>query len=188
MFESIKENIIQQCRRYNAECEIKEYYLSQWPADWPFCGYGGIYVILNESEEVIYIGETTDFGRRLSQHFSGDSNNKVKCNHDWLNPYCILAVKLQDNSLRLTIEERLISFYDPMYNKKKVFKAKYQVKTTEQIIPNSSSNNEESRRKISRYRELRKMVDVLRKDVMYKSFIRELIDDCKIGKPEIVFD
>lgn len=190
MFESIKENIIQQCRRYNAECEIKEYYLSQWPADWPFCGYGGIYVILNESEEVIYIGETTDFGRRLSQHFSGDSNNKVKCNHDWLNPYCILVVKLQDNSLRLTIEERLISFYDPMYNKKKVFKAKYQVKTTEQIIPNSSSNYEEFRRKISRYIEIQRLVNMLRKGLKFKSFVKIIIEGCKFGIPEeeFVFD
>lgn len=57
-------------------------------------------------------------------------------------------------------------------------------------IPNNIGFNEEFERKISRYRELRKMVDVLRKDVMYKSFICELIDDCKTGKPdvEIVFD
>jgi hypothetical protein len=74
-----------------------------------------------------------------------------------------------------------------MYNKKKVFKAKYKVKTTEQIIPNSSSNNEESRRKISRYIEIQRLVNMLRKGLKFKSFVKIIIEHMKNGKYEDFF-
>ncbi len=57
-------------------------------------------------------------------------------------------------------------------------------------ISNNESFDEEHKRKIQRYQDLKKMVKALREDMAYKSFICELIEDCKIVKPniEIIFD
>lgn len=128
MYESIKENIIQQCQRYNTECEIQVYFFNvvgeklHWTEDkWPFCGHAGVYLVINSHNDVIYIGEAKEIGNRLSDHFVGDADNCVVSKDNWLNPACVIVVKMPDDrkAFRKTLEEELYYIYYPtgkLYN------------------------------------------------------------------------
>jgi hypothetical protein len=116
-------NIKLLCQKYNSTCEITEYDLNDWPNPWPYCGCAGVYLVVNDHNEVIYVGEAAELGRRLSDHFVGDADNRVICKDGWNNPSCIIAVKMPDDrkAFRKTLEEELINLYWPtgkLYNVK----------------------------------------------------------------------
>ena len=120
----IKENIKLLCQKYNSTgCEITEYHLNDWPNPWPYCGCAGVYIVVNDRNVVIYVGEAAELGRRLSDHFVGDADNRVICKDGWENPSCIIVVKMPDDrkAFRKTLEEELINIYWPtgkLYNVK----------------------------------------------------------------------
>lgn len=91
-----------------------------WPKQWQFCGNSGIYLFINEDNDVIYIGETTHFGNRFGSYFSND-NGKCYLKHQWnLIPKYVIPIKVPDDSSfeRLALEEYLIKLTKPGENKR----------------------------------------------------------------------
>lgn len=60
----------------------------------------------------------------------------------------------------------------------------------EERIPNTKDVSEEFERKIRWYKEIRRLADMLRKGMKFKSFVKIIIEGCKFGIPEdeFVFD
>lgn len=100
----------------NSEDEVK----SGWPNQWQFCGNAGIYLFIDENDEVIYIGETTHFGNRFGSYFA---NNDGKCSikNSWNSaPLSVIPIKVPQESTfeRLALEEFLIKKVKTTDNKK----------------------------------------------------------------------
>lgn len=89
-----------------------------WPQQWSFCGDGGVYLILDENENVIYIGETTHFGNRFGSYFR-HKNRRCEFKDHWnVLPYSIIQVKVPADTIfeRLSLEEYLIKKLLPSEN------------------------------------------------------------------------
>ncbi|MFV0143451.1 MULTISPECIES: GIY-YIG nuclease family protein [Empedobacter] len=101
---------------YPKEGEETEF---SWPNQWQFCGDSGIYLFIDENDEVIYIGETTHFGNRFGSYFSSKIENLLK--HNWnSNPHFVIPIKVPTESSfeRLGLEEYLIKKTNPIDNKR----------------------------------------------------------------------
>ena len=83
-----------------------------------FTGYY-VYIILDKQDNVAYVGETTNYYKRLCRHLSGgvDSTKELFANNDW---YCIKYLDVSDiveNDLELkSMENELIELYEPRCN------------------------------------------------------------------------
>ena len=97
----------------------KEHY-SQYQKEYnkQFTGYY-VYIILDKQDNVAYVGETTNYYKRLCRHLSGgvDSTKELFANNDW---YCIKYLDVSDiveNDLELkAMENELIELYEPRCN------------------------------------------------------------------------
>lgn len=77
----------------------------------------GVYYLENHHGEVIYIGKTGNFRRRLREHLRGRGNSAAFCNH--INTVRLYEIK--DEYQREMYETFLINKYKPYYNIGKVF-------------------------------------------------------------------
>lgn len=111
--------------RYNTQFEISEIY-SLYPEgdeygfkeSWPFLNDGGVYLILDENKNVIYVGKADKFGQRLSGHFRAGSMGEciIYSQQWWTNqPRYIINVKVPEDRKyeNLSLEGYLISMLDP---------------------------------------------------------------------------
>lgn len=92
-----------------------------WPKKWQFCGNSGIYLFIDQNDEVIYIGETTHYGNRFGSYFGNGIKKECSLKHNWNNqPFCVLPIKVPEESSfeRLALEEYLIKKCRPIENTK----------------------------------------------------------------------
>ena len=114
--------------RYNTRFEISEIY-SLFPkgeeygftVSWPFLNEGGVYLILDENQNVIYVGKADIFGKRLYGHFREDKETGecVIQGPNWINkPHYIINIKVEKDRLyeNLSLEGYLIKVLDPEDN------------------------------------------------------------------------
>lgn len=74
---------------------------------------GGVYGITNANSQLIYIGSTDNFKRRMSEH----QNDRYHLMHKY-SPVYAYAEVISDPTLRLRREQELISEYRPPCNQK----------------------------------------------------------------------
>ena len=90
----------------------------KWPQKWEFCGEGGVYLILDKFDNVIYIGQTIHFGKRLGSYFR-NNNKTCELKNSWkISPYSIVQIKIPSETIfeRLSLEEFLIKNISPNEN------------------------------------------------------------------------
>lgn len=110
--------------RYNTQFEISKLY-SLFPTEneygftnsWPFLNDGGVYLVLDENMDVIYVGKADVFGKRLYDHFREDENGRcIVRESGWKNsPRYIVNIKVPSERLyeNLSLEGYLIRTLDP---------------------------------------------------------------------------
>ena len=107
----------------------KEYYqthkehLNRYQKDYQnqFKGYY-VYIILNKQDEVVYVGQTTNFYTRLIQHLSGcvNATQELFDSGDWSCIKYLDVSNFVESDLELrALENILIELYEPKLNKAK---------------------------------------------------------------------
>lgn len=92
-----------------------------WFHEWPNNGKYVIYLIMDENQDVIYVGESTNIGNRLGNYFQKSEDKSCKIIHNWdkIPRYvCTIAVPSETWFERLALEEFLIYNVQPIDNKK----------------------------------------------------------------------
>lgn len=85
----------------------------------PFYNKGGVYLILDENKNILYVGQTKYFGSRFYYYFKADQNGNCIPVHNWTKkPYAIVAIPTIDEKKyeRLSLEEYLIQNLQPADN------------------------------------------------------------------------
>ena len=100
--------------------------LSQWPHSWPGSGPPGVYILLNERQEVIYVGKASMgnvLGKRLGAYFQYEPGTpRCRAVHRWDSvggePRFVVTVPVRgDMSFEAAaLEEFLIGRLDPPGN------------------------------------------------------------------------
>lgn len=88
---------------------------------WPCNGHAGIYLILSEDKEVLYVGQSLSFGSRFYQYFKDVNGTCVVRSEYWSKtPTAIVAVPAPDDKKyeRLSLEEFLIQGLQPCDNER----------------------------------------------------------------------
>lgn len=86
---------------------------------WPSCKKAGVYLILSEENEVIYVGQSLCFGSRFYQYFHDDNGTCVVRSPYWTKkPHAIVVLEAPDDRKyeRLSLEEFLIQGLLPIDN------------------------------------------------------------------------
>ena len=86
-----------------------------------FTGYY-VYIIQDKNNEIVYVGKTTNYYKRLSHHISGyvDSTKELFDNGDWGIIKYLDVSDLVANEMELKVlENMLIGIYEPKLNKAK---------------------------------------------------------------------
>lgn len=92
----------------------------KWPDSWPNGSKKGVYLVLNEKMELLYIGKASmnsAIGARLSAWFPGTKNCKV--NGQWTEePTFLATIPVPDQTpfLAAALEEFLIGKFNPSDN------------------------------------------------------------------------
>lgn len=92
-----------------------------WFNEWPNNGRYGIYLIMDKDKNVIYVGESSNIGKRLSNYFQISEDKSCKIIHEWIKKpryVCTIAVPSETWFERLALEEFLIYNVQPIDNKK----------------------------------------------------------------------
>lgn len=76
-----------------------------------FAEVAGVYAIINNSKQVIYIGQTDNLRRRMNEHL----NDTTHCMHRY-GPSLVGFQAIQDEATRLTVERELINQFRPPCN------------------------------------------------------------------------
>lgn len=79
----------------------------------------GVYLILDESGEIIYVGQSLSFGYRFYQYFLDKNGTCVVRSQNWTKvPAAIVAIAAPDDKKyeRLSLEEYLIERLSPVDN------------------------------------------------------------------------
>ncbi|QXP68636.1 GIY-YIG nuclease family protein [Polaribacter sp. AHE13PA] len=95
-----------------------------WFNEWPNNGKYGVYLIMDKDKNVIYIGESSNIGNRLSDYFQYSEDKSCKIIHKWSTTpkyVCTIAVDSKTWFERLALEEFLIFNVQPIDN----IKSKY---------------------------------------------------------------
>lgn len=111
---------------YNTHFELHEIY-KLYPTEgeygftepWPCGDNGGVYLIIDENQTVIYVGQTKAFGRRFYQYFAMVDDRCVLRSPNWRgNPDAIVVIPIADAVAyeRLSLEEYLILNLNPIDN------------------------------------------------------------------------
>lgn len=72
----------------------------------------GVYGIMNAQQQMIYIGQTDNFKRRMAEHQADGSHDMHR-----YGPALVWAEVIADQGVRATRERALILEYDPPSNK-----------------------------------------------------------------------
>lgn len=65
---------------------------------WPCNGRAGVYLILDDINEVVYVGQSLSFGRRFYRYFKDiDGHCEVRSSNWTKNPAAIVAIAAPDN-------------------------------------------------------------------------------------------
>lgn len=86
---------------------------------WPCNSRAGVYLILSEDGEVIYIGQSKSFGSRFYHYFKDENDCCVIRSPYWTKPpHSIIAIAAPDDRKyeRLSLEEFLIERVQPVDN------------------------------------------------------------------------
>ncbi len=88
-----------------------------WPETWPHTG-SGVYIICDDTDEIIYVGQSKELGLRLSSYFSFGENKSVRIKHNGWHPTSLVTISVPKSSPfeRLSLEEFLINKLNPLYN------------------------------------------------------------------------
>jgi predicted GIY-YIG superfamily endonuclease len=78
---------------------------------------GGVYFLENRFGEVIYIGKTSNFKRRIREHLNGIGRSSLFCAHI----HMVRLYAIKDEFEREIYETYLINKYKPFYNVSKVY-------------------------------------------------------------------
>ena len=92
-----------------------------WTHEWPNNGRYGVYLIMDKDENVIYIGESRNVGKRLGSYFQKSGDSSCEIVNDWSEKpkyVCTIAVEAETWFERLALEEFLIYYAKPEDNKK----------------------------------------------------------------------
>ena len=101
-YKTNKEHISQQHKEYDSQ--FKGYYL---------------YIILDKQDKVVYVGETTNYYKRLMRHLSENVNatKELFANGDWGSIQYLNVEHIVDNEMELkALENALIELYEPRLN------------------------------------------------------------------------
>lgn len=89
-------------------------------ASWPHHDESGVYLILSDNDEVIYVGQTLCFGNRFYQYFADVNGKCVVRSEYWKKqPKSIVVIPVPDRNAkyeRLSLEEYLIERLNPCDN------------------------------------------------------------------------
>ena len=86
---------------------------------WPGNGHAGVYLVMAQDGEVIYVGQTLSLGYRFSQYFKNDNGNCVVRSSSWSEtPASLVVIEADDDRKyeRLSLEEYLIERLMPIDN------------------------------------------------------------------------
>lgn len=86
---------------------------------WPCNGHAGVYLILDDRNEVVYVGQSRSFGRRFYRYFKDiDGHCEVRSSNWTKKPAAIVAIAAPDDKKyeRLSLEEYLIERLNPIDN------------------------------------------------------------------------
>lgn len=100
---------------YTSEDGVCEFKGQSWPCN----GHAGVYMILSEKKEVLYVGQTLSFGSRFYQYFKDKNGTCVVRSPYWSEtPNAIVAIPAPDDKKyeRLSLEEYLIERLQPTDN------------------------------------------------------------------------
>ena len=90
--------------------------------EWPGNKHAGVYFVIAQDGELLYVGESQQIGRRLYEHFPPIcSSSSQECNikETWhKQPYYLYVALAHDNAIweRLSLEEFLIQKLNPIDN------------------------------------------------------------------------
>lgn len=96
----------------DGEYGIKEY-------SWPGNQKAGVYLILDELDNIIYVGQSSSLGRRFYHYFKGSDGVCTYREGSWsATPKAIVAIVAPDDARyeRLSLEEYLIERLQPADN------------------------------------------------------------------------
>ena len=114
--------------KYNTEFVLEEVY-TLWPDkdgeygikeySWPGNQKAGVYLILDELDNIIYVGQSSSLGRRFYHYFKGSDGVCTYREGSWsATPKAIVAIVAPDDARyeRLSLEEYLIERLQPVDN------------------------------------------------------------------------
>lgn len=90
--------------------------------EWPGNNHAGVYFVLSEDYQLLYVGQSKDLGLRCYQHFppkKGQNNIVCTISEIWSKqPYFLYVATAPDNAIweRLSLEEFLIQILKPTDN------------------------------------------------------------------------
>lgn len=95
--------------------------LMSWPHPWPSADKPGIYLILDGSERLLYIGKAAALGQRVSTYFRYATDGSKACvpyHSGWTTePVYVVTVALMEKFEPPSLEEYLIGKFNPPDNK-----------------------------------------------------------------------
>ena len=112
-YQTYKQTNKQYLNQYNNQYQ-KQYYKQ-------FKGYY-LYIILDKQDEVVYVGQTTNYYTRLCHHLSGgvNSTKELFTNNEWAYIKYLDVGDIVANEMELKVlENMLIEIYEPKLNKAK---------------------------------------------------------------------
>lgn len=102
-------------RLFPGEDGVCEFCDQQWPGN----GLGGVYLVLSENLDVIYVGETLWFGRAFYSHFKPHGDKCEIISGDWkVRPYAIVAIPAPEDRKyeRSSLKRYLVQILKPIDN------------------------------------------------------------------------
>lgn len=125
----IKEAIEEYNTRYNTRFHIGDKYALfpicgeyGYGVEWPGNGHSGVYFVMNENDQLLYVGQSKDLGKRLYDHFPPKKENNIcvcTFKETWSESPRYLYVATAPNDAiweRLSFEEFLIQKFNPIDN------------------------------------------------------------------------
>ena len=85
-----------------------------WPFDGYFVNSAAVYVILNAMRQVIYVGETNDLGRRITEH----RKDAAHAMHGYAPKFVMVEFSFGTDEGRRAREQAIILQYNPPCNQR----------------------------------------------------------------------
>ena len=124
--EKLKEKINWYCERFKLDLQPSDIYALYpqnneygWPAEYPNSTSAGIYAMLDNNKNVIYIGKSSNIGYRMSNYFAYDDDKKCRLKDYRVEgvAYLITFATMDNEKYACSsLEEFLISELSPQCN------------------------------------------------------------------------